>query len=404
MWTRHPETILVANPSADVYGSDLQMRESVIAFRERGSRVVVAVPALGPLVASLRDVGAEVRVLEFPVLCRAAASPRGLAHLADAAGRAMPGIRRLVRDVDPNVVYVNTLTLPWWLVATRGLGTPTLCHVHEAEAADPPVVRRGLALPLLLADTVIANSSTTEQSLLESVPTLRPRLRLVRNGLAGPPVPPHLPRHDSPGAAARLVVVGRLSRRKSPDTAIEAVALLLARGHDVQLELCGTPAPGQDAFAAQLGARAEDPALRGAVRLSGYVSPVWPALERADVLVAPSLGESFGNAVVDAQLARRPVIAAAVPGHLETVRHGVTGLLVPPRDPRALADAIGCLAEDPGLALLLADAGLRAARSDFGIERYRTEIAEVTAACAQTRSISRHARLVSTSSPSRTRA
>ncbi|HEY0950690.1 glycosyltransferase family 4 protein [Nocardioides sp.] len=408
MSDQQPRTILVANPSADVYGSDLQMRESVAAFRERGIRVVVVVPALGPLVAGLRDLGAEIRLLDYPVLCRSAASVHGLAHLAEAAGRALPGIRRLVREVRPDLVYVNTLTLPWWLLATRGTGVPALCHVHEAEAADPPAVRRALALPLLLADTVVANSRTTQESLLESVPALAARLRLVCNGIPGPPRTPRLPRHDDPGAAVRLVTVGRLSRRKSPDTALEAAALLRARGYDVHLELCGTPAPGQEDYAAGLRERAQRPDLRGAVTFAGYVAPVWPALERADLLLAPSLGESFGNAVVEAQLARRPVVAAAVPGHLETIRHGVTGLLVTPRDPRALADAVGTLVEDPGLALLLGDAGRRAARWAYGVARYRSEIADVAARCAragaQTRSSAGQGLLSSTSSPRRARA
>ena len=240
------------------------------------------------------------------------------------------------------------------------------------------------------------------------MPALGSRLRLVCNGIQGPPRLPHLPHHDTPGAAARLVAVGRLSRRKSPDTAVEAVALLLARGYDVHLELCGTPARGQEDFAARLQARAQHQDLRGAVTFAGYVSPVWPALERADILVAPSLGESFGNAVVEAQLARRPVVATAVPGPLETIRHGVTGVLVTPRDPRALADAVGSLIEDPGLALLLADAGRRSARSDYGVTRYRSEMAEVAAWCAargsRTRSSSGQVLLSSTSSPSRRRA
>lgn len=398
MRTRQLDTVLVANPSADVYGSDLQMLESVAALREQGVRVVVVLPTLGPLVSALRAHGAEVRVLEFPVLCRAAASPRGMAHLAPAVGRAVPTIRRLIRDVAPDLVYVNTVTLPWWLAAARGTGAPTLCHVHEAEAADPAVVRLGLDLPLLLADVVVANSRTTQASLVASVPALASRIRLVCNGVAGPRTSPRLPGQESTGAAARLLVVGRISRRKAPDTALEAVSLLLARGYDVRLEVCGTPAPGQEDFVGALRERAEQPDLRGAVAFSGYVAPIWPALARADLVVAPSLGESFGNAVVEAQLARRPVVATAVPGHLETVRHGVTGILVAPHDPRALADAVGSLLEDPGLALLLADAGLRSARSRYGIERYRAEILDAACSCALSSAAS------SMSSPSRKRA
>jgi hypothetical protein len=54
-------TVLIANPSADVYGSDLQMLESVAGLRESGWRVVVVLPDRGPLVSRLLELGADVR-------------------------------------------------------------------------------------------------------------------------------------------------------------------------------------------------------------------------------------------------------------------------------------------------------------------------------------------------------
>ena len=72
--------LLIANPSADVYGSDLQMLETARAMVERGWRVIVLTPDDGPLVAKLRDVGADVRFEQYPVLRRALASPRGVAR------------------------------------------------------------------------------------------------------------------------------------------------------------------------------------------------------------------------------------------------------------------------------------------------------------------------------------
>ena len=82
------------------------------------------------------------------------------------------------------------------------------------------------------------------------------------------------------------------------------------------------------------------PELAGRVRFSGYCSPIWPVLERADIVVAPSLQEPFGNVVVEAQLAGRPVVAAAAYGHLESITDVETGLLVPPGDAAALAEAV----------------------------------------------------------------
>jgi glycosyltransferase involved in cell wall biosynthesis len=367
-------TVLMANPSADVYGADLQLLESVVALRDRGWRVVVVVPSSGPLESRLVALGAEVEVLPFPVLRRADLSSRGMVRLARATVPAMVAMCRLADRVRPDLIYVNTITLPWWLGVARWCSFPAVCHVHEAEARDRCLVRWALAAPLVLATATIVNSRSTFEVIGGAAPYLRRRLRLVHNGVRGPAVATE--QRESRGRF-RLLVVGRLSPRKAPDVAIEATALLRAAGRDVTLELCGTPGPGHEDYFSDLVARAECPDLGGAVTFIGYQSPIWGALERADALVAPSLGESFGNAVVEAQLARRPVVATAVQGHLETVEHGVSGLLVPVQDPAAMAAAVARLMDEPRTARQLAFLGMRRAEGRFGVRRYAEEIASV---------------------------
>lgn len=366
--------VLIATPSCDVYGSDLQMLETVTALRERGHGVLVAAPSDGPLRTRLETLGAQVRLLPFPVLRRADAHPAGLARLATSTTRGLPAMRRLITATRASVVLANTVTVPWWLAAARTAGVRSLCHVHEAESQDPRLVRRLLAAPLTLADVVVVNSRTTRDTLWEVAPRLAPRTRLIHNGVEPPAVAPSRPERDGP---LRLVVVGRLSARKAPHVALEAAAALRAAGRDVVVDLCGTPGPGQEEYVAGLRRRSARADLAGAVTFSGYTSPIWPALARADVVVATSLGESFGNAVVEGQLALRPVVASAVQGHLETVRDGVTGLLVPPQDPGALAAAVGRLDDDPGLAAELAVAGREAALASFTAARYRESIGDL---------------------------
>jgi glycosyltransferase involved in cell wall biosynthesis len=368
-------TVLVANPSLDVYGADLQMLESARALVEYGWRVQVAAPTEGPLRSRLNAVGAEVRVMDFPVLRRADASPGGVARLGARAAAALPGMRRAVHEAGADLVYVNTVTLPWWLLAATSTRTPSLCHVHEAEPGVNSLVRRGLTAPLLLADAVMVNSKATMQSMCEPLPRLAPRTRLVYNGVAGPPEPvTSRPRWTSP---VRLVSVGRISARKATLDALEVTAALLARGHDVTLEVCGSPIPGQGDYLELVRRRAAAPDLTGKVLLSGYQSPVWPALQRNDVFLATSTAEPLGNAVLESQLAGRPVVATAVEGHLETVIDGETGLLCPVNDPASMADQVAALIEDPELAGRVALAAGRRAVAVFGIPRYQSELLEV---------------------------
>jgi glycosyltransferase involved in cell wall biosynthesis len=364
-------TIVVANPFFDVYGSDLQMLESVRAFRGEGWRVVVFGSADGPLRTQLLDLGAEPRVLDYPVLKRGYNNPKGIASLAGAATAALPRMRRAIEQVGADLCYVNTVTLPWWLAAGRRRGCSVLCHVHEAEPDESRWVRRGMSLPLFLADAVAVNSTASLDALCGAAPRLRKRSHLVYNGVPGPDGSPEPSAFAGP---VRIVSVGRLAPRKGPDLALEAVGHLVARGYDVHLELCGTVVPGQEDFLRRLEQRAAQPDLAGRVTFSGYSSPVWPALAGADVFLAAARAEPFGNAVVEAQLALRPVVATAVQGHLETVRDGETGFHARTEDAASMADAVARLIDDPELARRLAARGRANALDHFSTDRYRTRL------------------------------
>lgn len=363
--------VLIVNPGPDVYGADLQMLQTVGVLVGQGRRVVVLLPGPGPLVERLRAAGAEVVFSPFPVLRRSNLAPRALlVMLAQAAATVVRGTR-LVRSLRPAVLVVNTLTLPWWLVVGRLNRVPTVGHVHEGVGEERRLVQRGLVAPLRLADAVIVVGRSALDSLTSVQPRLAGRTSLVHNGVpepAGEPVPP---RRETP---FRLAVVGRLSPLKAPDVALEAVAELRARGHDVVIEVAGSTFPGYEWFEDRLRERAARPDLAGAVHFSGYCDPIWPVLERADAVVAPSLREAFGNAVVEAQLAGRPVVATALQGHLETVVDGDTGILVEPGAPVALASGVERLIDDRPLAERLAVRGRSEARRRFSVERYRRDI------------------------------
>lgn len=371
-------TVLVANPSSDIYGSDLQMLESITAMVERGWKVVVATPDDGPLVALIEERGAEVLRVDCAVVRREYASPSGLWRLVRESFSSLRNLLRVLRTLRPTLVYANTITIPWWFVAARLCRIPVVCHVHEAEAEDPLPVRLVLYGPLLLAHRLIVISRPSMETVCATVPRLRRRATMIFNGVREPTEPPR-PAVAGPGPR-RLVVLGRLSPRKGTDVALEAVALLRRSGRDVTLDVCGSTFPGYEWFEEQLRRRAAESDLDGAVDFSGYISPIWPALERAEVSVAPSLREPFGNAVVEAQLAQRPVVAAAAMGHLETVIDGETGLLVTPGDAQATADAIARLLDDGELAARIAETARRTAEERFSLTRYRREVADLLAA------------------------
>src|SRR3954451_3672532 len=153
-----PLRVLVAHPSADLYGSDRVLLETVQALLERGDRVAVALPGPGPLVAELQRRGALVEYCPTPVLRRSLLSPAGLLRLSGESLRGLRAGLQVLRRYRPDALYVNTVTVPLWPLLGRLPRVPTVTHVHEAERHTSRQQQLALALPLLLADRIVANS------------------------------------------------------------------------------------------------------------------------------------------------------------------------------------------------------------------------------------------------------
>ncbi|GAA3472300.1 glycosyltransferase family 4 protein [Nonomuraea roseola] len=355
--------VVLAHPSPDLYGSDRMLLESVWALAGH-AEVVVTVPAEGPLCDRLRDAGAEVIVLDVPVLRKAYLSPAGLIRLAALLATRMPAMVAFLRRRRPDVLYVNTLTLPWWTAAGRLAGLArVVCHVHEAEDLLPSPMRRALSLPTRLAHVTIANSASCRARIVaDGAP--RARTVTVHNAVA-PPASAPLAR--APRGA--LVMVGRLSPRKGSDVAVRAAALLARRGREVSLVVVGDVFPGYEWFERELRAQAGPN-----VAFAGFSDSVDEHLAEADIVLVPSHGESFGLVAVEGMMAGRPVVACDVQGLNEIITHGETGLLVPPKDEAALADAVETLLNDWALAQTIAAKGQSEALSRYSLARYQEEV------------------------------
>lgn len=373
------QTILVAHPSSELYGSDRMLLESVGALSTSGWRVVSVLPAPGPLVEPISRLGSAVLFQPSPVLRKASLSPSGMLRLVRSLGT-LPSLLRLLRREAPDVVYVNTLTLPLWLLAARLVRTPVLCHVHEAEEGLSRLVRWGLAAPLLLATRIVAISRATETVLAASIRRLRTRTEVINNGVRGPEQP-SAPRAALAGRI-RLLVVGRISPRKGTDRAIAATKRLCEEGYNVGLEIVGNTFAGYEWFEELVREQAAAPVLAGRVSFTGFVDDVWAAYDRSDIALVPSVSEPFGNVAVEGMLARRPVVAAAVQGLTEIIDDGITGVLVESGNGDGFAAAVRQLCDDWPSACSIAEAGRARAVEAFSTDRYAREIVNAVEATA----------------------
>ena len=320
-------TALFAHPGAELFGSDRMLIESVGASMDAGFRTVVALPSTGPLIDELRAMGAEVVVLPMLVLRKALLKPRGWPTLVRDTLRGWGTAWRLLRKVSPDVVYVNTITIPQWTLAARLRRIPVISHIHEAEGSGSRLVNTALYGPHLAASAVLVNSEFSRATITRSIRSLGSRSHIVYNGVAGPPAP-RAPRAALDGPL-RVLYLGRLSPRKGPDLLVDAASALAQRGVDVTVDLVGSVFDGYEWFETELRERIAQAGLQDKVRLHGFHTDIWPFLDDADVLVVPSrVDEPFGNTAVEGVLALRPVVASDTSGLREATGGHSTTVLV----------------------------------------------------------------------------
>jgi len=175
--------------------------------------------------------------------------------------------------------------------------------------------------------------------------------------------------------AAVVVNVMRLAPQKAPLDFIDAAGRLLREIPDAQFLIVGDGPLRETAEA-----RCRRLGIRERVVFTGLRTDVPDLLAASDVLALASLWEGLPRVIPQAMAAGLPVVATAVAGNAEAVADGVTGILVPPRDPAALGSALAALLADRARAEAMGAAG-RARVDEFSVERMVNDLEALYARC-----------------------
>lgn len=249
-------------------------------------------------------------------------------------------------------------------LAARITGVPYSFTAHAKDIFHTSVDRSALRTKLADAHHVVTVSDYNAAWLREHFGAAAARVHRVYNGLDVAALPFSEPWRRN----GRIAFVGRLVEKKGLPDLLDAVALLRERGQDVPLDVVGAGG-GEDALRAQV--RVLD--LHDLVTFHGPLpgDRVRDVLGAASVFAAPCVHASDGDrdglptVLLEAMAAGTPCVSTPVTGIPEAVQHGNTGLLVPERDPDALADAVERLLGDADLRVRLAVAARRHVQRRF---------------------------------------
>lgn len=175
----------------------------------------------------------------------------------------------------------------------------------------------------------------------------------------------------------RLFCCARLNRVKGHDTAVAAVARLQEQSIAAHLTIAGEDDDGGTGYRRELQALIDQSPARDSMTLLGAVGSdiVRDHLRGAHAFVLASHAEPLGVAYMEAMACGCPTIGTDAGGVPELIESGVDGLMVPPQDPKALAEAILKIARDPALAQRLSEAGRQKIVTGFGMHRSAETIA-----------------------------
>jgi glycosyltransferase involved in cell wall biosynthesis len=170
--------------------------------------------------------------------------------------------------------------------------------------------------------------------------------------------------------AVTVAITGQVAEVKGIWDFVEAARLAAVRVPDLLFVVLGDDLKNGGAMRRAMEARVHDLGLSERFRFLGFRTDAPRIVQSFDVIAVPSLIEPLGNATLEAMAAGRPVAGSRVGGIPEMVVDDVTGLLVPPGSPTALADAFVQLTRDPDRRARMATAARRRAAETFGMQRH----------------------------------
>ncbi len=174
-----------------------------------------------------------------------------------------------------------------------------------------------------------------------------------------------------------ITTVGNIRRVKGHDVFIRAAASVAAQFPQASFSIAGEVLEAE--YFAELQVLVRDLKLSDRFRFAGGVTNLREHLSASDIFVLPSRSEGFSNAIVEAMAASLPVVATNVGGNAEAVQDGISGVIVPPEDPAALAAAMVQMLSDPAKAKQMGAEGKKLAAEKFTTEAMMGQVTRVYA-------------------------
>lgn len=374
--------ILYLHAGAEMYGADKVLLELIKGLDRQEFEAHVILPNDGVLVEALRQVGAQVSVLDYPILRRKYFNPKGIADYIRSYNFYAKQIALYAREHNIDMVHNNTAAVLEGIYLKRKLKLPLIWHVHEIIVKPKAISDFINMLMGRYADKIVTVSQAVANHIKQSPFIKDSQVKVIYNGVDNAvyyPMDASSIREKFDIAQDALVIgmIGRVNAIKGQNDFIEAVEPLLEKNEQAVAFLAGGVFPGEEWRLEELDKRIASSSVVSQIQRIDYYDKTSELYNMFDIFVLPSIKpDSLPTVVLEAMACSKPVVGYNNGGIAEMVVDDKSGCLVKPNRPQELSNAISLLLDSSEKREKFGRVGYQRQRELFSLESYIKNFSE----------------------------
>ena len=374
--------ILYLHAGAEMYGADKVLLELIKGLDRQEFEAHVILPNDGVLVEALRQVGAKVSVLDYPILRRKYFNPKGIADYIRSYNFYAKQIALYAREHSIDMVHNNTAAVLEGIYLKRKLKLPLIWHVHEIIVKPKAISDFINMLMGRYADKIVTVSQAVANHIKQSPFIKDSQVEVIYNGVDNAvyyPMDASSIREKFDIAQDALVIgmIGRVNAIKGQNDFIEAVEPLLEKNEQAVAFLAGGVFPGEEWRLEELDKRIASSSVVSQIHRIDYYDKTSELYNMFDIFVLPSIKpDSLPTVVLEAMACSKPVVGYNNGGIAEMVVDDKSGCLVKPNRPQELSNAISLLLDSSEKREKFGRVGYQRQKELFSLESYVKNFSE----------------------------
>ena len=375
--------ILYLHAGAEMYGADKVLLELIKGLNPQEFEAHIILPNDGILIEALRQVGARVSVLDYPILRRKYFNPKGILEYLKSYRRYSQKIAQYVRENGIDLVHNNTTAVLEGIYLKRKVKLPLIWHVHEIIVKPKAISDFINFLMGCYADKIVTVSQAVASHVNQSPFIKEGQIQVIYNGVDNAVYHPMQAsavreKFGIPEDALVIGMVGRVNAWKGQGDFLEAVTPILEHNPNAVAFLAGSAFAGEEWRVEELESKIAKSSVVSQIKRIDYYEHTTELYNMFDIFVLPSTNpDPLPTVVLEAMACGKPVVGYRHGGVCEMVAEGINGLLASPEQVQELSDAILELVSDSVKRNQFGQSSVKRQRELFSLESYIRNFSEL---------------------------